>query len=335
MRGLPRRFPGRSGALSAALALSTVAMVAAGVEPAAAQADAYPSKPSRIVVGFAPGGATDLLARVVAGKLSERLGQPVVVENRPGAGSLVAGEVVARAPPDGYTLLMGPSGPMVFAPAVYSKMPYDSIKSFVPIGIIAAYPLVLVVGADQPVKSVADLIAYTKANPEKSNYASASPLFQLSTELFKTRTGSLAEHVPFKGSLEGATAMMKGEVLMALIDPSTVVPFIKSGKLRLLAHSGKGRNEEFPDTPSLESLGIDVVVDVFSGVLAPAGTPTTIVERLEREMAAIRRMPDVIERLKSLGVPVAGSSAKHFSEVIAREIPMWTAVAKAAKIKLD
>lgn len=322
--------------LSTCLAAAAMLLAAFGGS-VAAQTDTvgYPSRPSRLIVGFAPGGATDLLARVVAQKLAERLGQPMVVENRPGGGGLLAGEIVSRAAPDGYTLLMGPSGPIVFAPAVYSKLPYDSIRSFTPIGIVAAYPLVLVVGADTPIRSVADLVAWSKANPAKANYASASPLFQLSTELFKTRTGAPIEHVPFKGSLEGTSALMKGEVLMALIDPGPVVPHVKSGKLRLLAHSGAGKNPEFPDTPSLRSLGVDVVVDVFSGVLAPAGTPAAIVERLERELAAIRKMPDVIERLQSLGLPVAESSSRHFAEVIAREIPMWTAVAKAANIKLD
>lgn len=320
----------RTAAILGALAVGTFAALSA-----AAQGDAYPSRPTRLLVGFTPGGATDVLARVVAQKLSERLGQPVVVENRPGGGGMLAGEAVARAAPDGYTLLMGPSGPTVFAPAVYSKVPYDSIKSFAPIGILAAYPLVLVVSASTPVKSVAELIAWANANPAKSNYASSSPLFQLSTELLKTRTGAKVEHIPFKGSPEGTAALMKGEVLMALIDPGTVVPHINSGKLRLLAHTGSARNPEFPDTPTLKEVGIDVVVEVFSGVLAPAGTPAPIIARLEKEMAAIRKMPDVIERLKSLGMPVAESSAAHFSEVIAREIPQWKAVAQAAKIKLD
>jgi tripartite-type tricarboxylate transporter receptor subunit TctC len=319
----------------AAALLATGVLAAIAVQPAAAQGDTYPSRPTRLLVGFTPGGATDVLARVAAQKLSERLGQPVVVENRPGGGGMLAGEAVARAAPDGYTLLMGPSGPTVFAPAVYSKVPYDTIKAFQPIGILASYPLVLVVSASTPVKSVAELIAWAKANPDKANYASSSPLFQLSTELFKTRTGASIEHIPFKGSPEGTSALMKGEVLMALIDPGTVVPHITSGKLRLLAHTGAGKNAEFPGTPSLKETGIDVVVEVFSGILAPAGTPAPIVARLEKEMAAIRQMPDVIERLKGLGMPVADSSAKHFTDVIAREIPQWKAVAKAANIKLD
>lgn len=305
---------------------------------AIAQTDAsagYPNRPSKLFVGFAPGGATDILARTIAQKLSERLGQPVVVENRPGGGGVLSGEIVSRAPPDGYTLLMGMSGPMVFAPAVYSKMPYDSTKSFTPIGIVASYPLLVVVSADKPIKSVADLVAYAKANPSKSNYASASPLFQLSTELFKAKTGAPIEHIPFKGSLDGTTAIMKGEVLTALIDPAPVVPHIAAGKLRLLAHTGVGANPEFPGTPSLKQAGVDVVVEVFGGLLAPVGTPAPIVARLESELAQIRKMPDVIERLKGLGMPVRESSAKDFAAVISREIPMWSETAKAANIKLD
>ena len=302
--------------------------------PAVAQTD-WPKQPLKLLVGFAPGGATDLLARALAQKLAERLGQPVVVENRPGGGSVVAADAVARSAPDGYTLLMGPSGPIVFAPAVQSKLPYDSVKSFTPIGIVAGYPLVLVIGAEQPIKSVAELVAYTKANPAKSNYGSSSALFQLATELFKTRTGSPVEHIPFKGSLEVTTAILKGELLMALIDPGPVVPHINSGKLRLLAHSGAGKSQDFPNAQSLKEQGIDVVVEVFSGVLGPAGLPAPIVERLEREFAEIRKAPDFIERLKSLSLPVAGSSSKQFAEVIARELPMWKDVAQKANIKVD
>lgn len=323
----------RRRALAACL-LATGATWLASAVAAVAQGE-YPSRPVRLIVGFTPGGTTDILARVVAQKMTERLGQPMVVENRPGAGSLVAGEIVARAQPDGYTLFMGPSGPVVFAPAVYGRMPYDSIKSFVPVGIIAAYPLVLVVNAGSPIKSVAELISWSKANPGKANYASSSPLFQLSTELFKTRTGAMFEHIPFKGSPEGVAALMKGEVLTALIDPGTVVPHIASGKLRLLAHTGPGKHQQFPGTASLKEQGIDVVVEVFSGVLAPAGTPAPIIARLEREMAEIRKMSDVIERLNGLAMPVSGTSGKQFADVIAREIPQWTAVAKAANIKLD
>lgn len=329
-----RAIAGTSIARRARLALAALA-VTAGAASAQTDAGGYPNRPSKLVVGFAPGGATDVLARTIAQKLSERLGQPVVVDNRPGGGGMLSGEIVARAAPDGYTLLMGMSGPVVFAPAVYSKVPYDSIASFAPIGLVASYPLLLVVNADMPIKSVADLVAYSKANPGKSNYASASPLFQLSTELFKSRTGAPIEHIPFKGSLEGTTAIMKGEVLTALIDPAPVVPQIAAGKLRLLAHTGPGPNPEFPDTPSLKAGGVDVVVEVFGGLLAPAGTPGTVIERLERELAVIRKMPDVIERLKGLGMPMRDSSAKDFADVIAREIPMWTATAKAANIKLD
>ncbi len=184
--------------------------------PAVAQP--YPSKPIRLVVGYSPGGGNDLIARIVATRLQSKLNQPVIVENKPGAQSIVAAELVAKAAPDGYTLLVAPSGPMTINPAVYSKLPYDPLKDFVPVTMLAEFPLLLVVGADQPVKSVKELVEYGRANPKLANYASSATPFQLASELFNARTGSKFQHIPYKGSGDAVQAVMAGQVLMALAE---------------------------------------------------------------------------------------------------------------------
>jgi len=313
-----------------------IALAAAASSPLVAQAQTdWPRQPSKIMVGFAPGGGNDVMSRVVGQKLSERLGQPVLVENRPGANGFIAAELVVRAPPDGYTLFSATTGTMVIAPSVYTKLPYDPLKSFVHLGITAAYPLVLVVDASRGIKSIADLVTYTKANPDKSNYGSTSPLFQLPTELFKTKTGARLEHIPFKGSTETATGMLTGQVLAAIIDPAPVLTHVKSGKLRLLATTGETRFAELPETPTLKEEGVDLTIETFMGFVAPAGTPPAVIKRYETALAEIRKMPDVAERLRGAGMPVAGSTAQDMKDTIAREIPLWTAVAKTANVKLD
>ena len=199
-----------AGALCAALAACLTASLP-GSGPAVAQQ--YPSKPIRLVVGYSPGGGNDLIARIVAARLQARLNQPVVVDNKPGAQSIVAAELVAKAAPDGYTLLVAPSGPMTINPAVYSRLPYDPQKDFVPVSLLAEFPLLLVVGADQPVKSVKELVEYGRANPKLANYASAATAFQLASELFNQRTDSRFQYIPYKGSGEMAQAVMSGQVL--------------------------------------------------------------------------------------------------------------------------
>ena len=324
--------------LAGATAVAVIEALAAAAPMARAQqgeAAGYPSKPIRIVVGFAPGGGNDIMSRTVGQKLGERLGQPVLVENRPGAGGFIAAELVARSAPDGYTLFSATTGSMVIAPSVYSKLPFDPLKSFTPVGITAAYPLVLVVDASRGIGSVSELVAYTQANPDKSNYASSSPLFQLPTELLKQKTGARIEHIPFKGSQEATGALLNGQVLMSIIDPGPVLPHVRSGKLRLLASTGAARFAELPETPTLKELGVDVTMDSFMGLVAPAGTPPAIIARLETELAAVRRMPDLVERMRAAGMPIAGGPAQEMRDAIARDIPLWTAVAKAANIKLD
>ncbi len=310
-------------------------MLAAAAPQALAQAD-YPKQPIKIVVGFTPGGSNDLLARLVAQKFGERMGQPGVVENKPGAGALIGTEFVARAAPDGYTLLMAPAGTLVINPAVYSKLPYDSIKSFAHIAVVATYPFLLSVNAGGPIKSVKDLIAFAKANPDKANYASTSTVFQLTSELFNSKAGVKFEHIPFKSGGEIVTAILSGQVTTAFADAGPALPQIKSGKLRALATSGAKRFAELPELPTMKEAGIDgVEVDGFSGLVAPAGTPAAIIKKLEAEVNAIIKLDDFQARLKQIGLVAGGGTGAEFAAMVARDIPKWTAVAKAANIKLD
>ena len=319
-------------AASASIAFGAAAPAAlAQADPAAG----FPNRPLKLVVGFGPGGANDIMSRIVGQKLSERLGQPVVIENKPGAGGFIAAEIVARAPPDGYTLLSATSGTFVISPAVYSKLPYDPIKSFAPIGMCISYSLILVVDGSRGINSLQDLVSFIKANPDKANYAGSSPLFQLATELFMARTGTRLEYIPFKSSQESTSGVLTGQTLMTIIDPGPTLAHIKTGKLKLLANAASQRTAEFPDTPTLKELGVDMSVEVFGGLVTTAGTPPAIVKRLETELIEIRKQPDTIEKLKAAGMPVGGSTAAAFAQDIESGIKMWKAVAEAAKIKLD
>ena len=320
------------------LAVAGTALVAL-YSTACAQGDpaaGYPKQPIKIVVGFTPGGSNDLLARIVAQKLGERLGQPAVVENKPGAGALIGTDFVVRAAPDGYTILMAPAGTLTINPAVYSKLPYDSLKSFEYIGLVATYPFLLSVNAAGPIKSVKELIAFAKANPDKANYASTSAVFQLTSELFNKKAGVKFEHIPFKSGGELVTAVLSGQVTMTFADAGPAMPQIRSGKLLALATSGEKRFAELPDLPTMKEAGIDgVEVDGFSGLVAPAGTPKAIVKKLEGEVDAIVKMTDVRDRMKQMGVVPAGGTGEAFRAMVARTIPVWVDVAKAANIKLD
>ena len=255
---------------------AAIALLGAAVLPGAALAQSYPSQPIRMIVGLAPGGSNDIIARVVAQKLHERLGQPAIVENKPGAGGTIAADLAARAAPDGHTLLVAPSGSMVINPAVYSKLPYDPLKSFELISNIALYHLVLSVSASQPIKSVKELVEWSKANPDKANYASTSAIFQLTTELFKQKTGSSFQHIPFKSGAELVTAVLSGQATMTFADAGPAMPQFKAGKLRPLASTGATRLPELPDVPTLAEVGIEgVVVEGFIGLAAPKGTPAS------------------------------------------------------------
>ena len=302
--------------------------------PAVAQP--YPSKPIRMVVGYSPGGGNDLIARIVAAKLQEKLGQPVVVDNKPGAASIVAAELVAKAAPDGYTLLMAPSGPMTINPAVYTRLPYDPAKDFAPISLLAEFPLMLVVGADQPIKTVRELIEFAKATPAKANYASSATPFQLASELFNQRTQSKFQHIPYRGSGDMAQAVVAGQVLMAIADTAPISGLIKGGKLRALAVTSPKRNAAFPDVPTMAEAGLpDLEIALWTGLVAPAGTPADVVAKLNAAIRDVLALPDVKAGLVNLTVEPRATSPDEYRALIARDAQRWKQVATTANIKVE
>jgi tripartite-type tricarboxylate transporter receptor subunit TctC len=313
-----------------------VALASAAIFAVAAHAQDYPTKPIRIIVGYTTGGGNDLIARLLAPKLSESVGQPVIIENRPGAQSIIAAELVAKAPPDGYTLLMGPTGPMAMNPATYSKLPYSPTRDFAPVSMIGQFPLFLCVSASLPVRSVKELVEYAKARPNDVNYASSAAAFQLATELFKQRTGTNFANIPYTGSGDSAAAVVSGQVTMTIADPPPITGHLKGGSLRALAVTAPQRHPAYPDVPTMAEAGVpDVDVSLWMGLFVPVGTPAPIVKRLNEEVARAVRLPDVRERLIALGVDPVGGTPEELARVLARDLEKWTAVAKAANIKSD
>jgi tripartite-type tricarboxylate transporter receptor subunit TctC len=308
-------------------------------EQASAQADAakdFPNRPVHVVVGFEAGGGNDIFARVIEPKLSEILKQPVVVDNKPGAGARLAAEFVAKAKPDGYTMMIAPSGAMVMAEAIYSHLNYDPQRDFVPITEIAHFPLVLVVSGKSPFKTIQDLVAYAKANPSKANYASTSPTFQLATELFKLRTGMPAEMVVYKSSAEMVMAVISGEVLCTFSDTPPVTGHLASGDVRVLAVTGPKRLADLPDVPTLQESGIkDATIEIWSGIFAPKATPPAIVAKLEAAATEAIKSSDVSTKLSNLGVEPSGMPGAEFGQVIERDLHQAIDVARAANVKID
>jgi tripartite-type tricarboxylate transporter receptor subunit TctC len=315
--------------------LARLALFLLATLPGVAAAQEYPSKPIRVIVGYSAGGGNDIIVRVMAPELSKGLGQPVIVENKPGAESIIAAELVAKASPDGYTLLMGPSGPMTINPATYSRLPYSAQRDFAPISMICAFPLVAVVNPQLPVRSVKELIDYAKANPGKANYASSAGIFRISTEMLKQKTGAQFEMIPYKGSGESVQAVIAGHVTVALVDPAPVAAALKAGTVRGLAVSTARRHPAWPDLPTFIEAGVDMEVPVWTAFFAPAKTPAAIVSTLQREIARVVQTPAVRERFAAMGLDPVGGSSEDLARQVARDIEKWTAVARAANIRND
>ncbi len=303
------------------------------VAPAMAQ-DAYPTKPIRILVGYAAGGGNDIIVRVMQPEMQKGLGQPVVIENKPGAQSIIAAELAARAPADGYTLFMGPSGPMTINPATYAKLSYSPTRDFAPISMICEFPLIVTVDAKLPVRSVKELIAYAKANPGKSNYASSAGIFQITTELFKQKTGTAIEMIPYKSSGESVQALLAGQVMMTIVDPPPATGALRGGTLRGLAVTSGQRHPAWPDLPTMAEAGVpDMEVPVWTAFFAPAKTPPAIVARLQQEVARVVQTPEVRSRFAEMALQPVGGSSEDLGRRVAADIEKWTAVAKAANLK--
>jgi tripartite-type tricarboxylate transporter receptor subunit TctC len=301
-----------------------------------APAQQYPNKPIRIIVGFAAGGGNDIIVRVLAPRLTEALGQSIIIDNRPGAQGIIAAELAAKASSDGYTLLMGPVGTMAMNPAIYSKLPYSPLGDFAPITMIGSFPLLLVVNPGIGVKSVKELIDYAKARPDKSNYASSAAPFQLSSELFNQKTGARLVHIPYKSSGESVNAVIGGQVTMTIADPPPVVGQLKAGRVRALAVTSTARHPSWPDLPTMAEAGAPgIEVTLWTGFHAPAKTSTAIVKQLRDHVARVLNLPDIIERLAATGIDPAGNTSEEFRRIIAADISKWTAVAKAANIRAD
>ncbi len=298
----------------------------------------WPSRPVRIIVPFAPGGATDIPARLLAPKLSEALGQPVVVENRTGAGGIVGIQAAAQSPPDGYTLLMATNAEVVMHPSIYPKLPYDPLKDLVPISIMLESPMLLVVPASSPFNSVADLVAAAKAKPGAVTYSTAGTgsTSHVLTEMLAQQAGVQLLHVPYKGGAPASAAVSSGEVAVALLNLGSALNFVKGGKAKALAVTSAKRNPNFPEWPTAVEAGVPGFVEhIWIGMAAPAGVPRPIIERMSAEVAKALRAPDVRERLVQLGNEPLGTTPDEAAARIKREFPRYQSVIKAANIRAD
>jgi len=315
--------------------LAVAALAAAAAQPAGGQAD-YPTRPVRLIVGFAAGGGNDLFARLVGQKMSEYLGQSVVVENKAGAGGRLAVDFVKNQPADGYTVMVAASGQMAIAAAIYPKLSYHPIRDFVPLTMIASFPLILAGPMDDAIKSVKDLVAFGKANPDKSNYATSSPAFTITTELFKLKTGMPGVAVPYKSSNEMMLSIAGGQTLFAIADGPPTVPLVQGGKIRALAVTGPERSSELPGVPSMAEAGYpEVNIGLWSGLFVSVNTPPAIVKKLDDAARRALANAGVREKLKAMAVDPGGGPGEEFRTRIEGDIKLFADVAKAAKLQFE
>jgi len=302
-----------------------------------ALAQPYPSKPVRLIVGFPPGGGTDIMARLLAAKLPELLGQPFVVENRPGAATNIATEHVVRSAPDGYTILVT-TATMAMNPSFYKKLPFDVLRDLAPVSIFSDSPNVLVVRAGLAAKDVGEVVALARAKPGVLNYSSAGTgtTQHMTGELFKLRTGTDIVHVPFKGTGPSLTTLIAGDVDMTFANIPVILPHVRAGRLRALAVAGDKRSELMPGVPTMKEAGVDgVEVTIWYGVLAPAATPRGIVDTLAAAVIKAARSPDIRSRLLEQGAEPIGNTPEEFAKQLREEVARWTKVVAASGIRVD
>jgi len=303
-----------------------------------ASAQAYPTKPVSLLIAFPPGGPSDVLSRIVGKKLEQILGQPFIMDNRPGAGGNIAAEAAANAPADGHTILMGNNSILATNAALYKKVNFDPEKDFVPISLVGSQANILVVNPDVPAKTMAELIALLRANPGKFNYASSGhgAAAHLAAELFKAEAKVDIVHVPYKGAAPALTDVIAGHVQIMFATAASVVPHIQSGRVRALAVTPLKRTAVFPDLATIDELGLKGFdATTWHGLVAPAKTPRDIVVRLHRATVEALNDPAVRKSLTDLGVDIVGNTPEEFAAYIKAEIPKWTAIVKASGAKLD
>src|SRR5688572_16161396 len=299
---------------------------------------AFPDKPVRFVIGFTPGGPSDILARAVGQKLAERWGQQVVIENRPGAGGNLAAEAVAKSAPDGYTWLLGNNSILATNHALYRKLPYDPVKDFAPVALVAVQPNILVVHPEVKAHSVMDLVALAKQSPGKMNYASsgAGAAAHLAGELFKTMAGVDIVHVPYKGAQPALTDLIAGQVQLMFATSASVIPYVKAGRLRALAVTTAQRSPSVPELPTVSEAGLaGFEATTWHGVVVPSATSSALVQRLNQDINGVLKEKDLSERLAGLGAEVLTGTPRDFADYIAREIPKWTKVVKDSGATAD
>lgn len=325
-------------ALACAVAAAGLAAGDLAAQPASTgSGQAYPSRPIRVIDAYPPGGSTDIVARIISAKFQESTGQPWVIDNRPGAQGIIGSEVVARAVPDGYTLLMF-TGSMTVHPSIYAKMPYDLLRDFAPVTLTSATTNILVVHPTVPATSVKELIALARAKPGLLNYSSAGigSTTHMAMELFKNMAGVSFLHVPYKGGAPAVLDLVGGHVDLGFAPLPVMLPYIKSGRVRPLAVSTAKRSGAVPDTPTVAEAGIPgFEVALSQGVLAPAATPRDVIVKLNVEIVRILGLPEIRERLLGLGAEPVGNSSEQFAAFLKKDIALWAKVVKDAKIPLQ
>jgi tripartite-type tricarboxylate transporter receptor subunit TctC len=314
---------------------SWIVLAALCALPAAAQN--YPSRPIRLVVGFAPGGGVDINARMLAPRLAEYLGQQVLVENKPGAGTNIANEFVARSAADGYTLLINTAA-VAINMSLYRNLPFDTLRDFAPVSVFSESPNVVVVNAKLPVANVKDLVDLARKSPGKLNYSSAGvgTTQHLSAELLKLRTNTLIVHIPYKGTAPSLTGLIAGEVDLTFANIPAIQAHVKSGRLRALATTGARRDAQLPDVPTMKEAGVEGVdVTVWYGVLAPAATPREIVHTIAAAVTRATRDPDTRKRMLEQGADPVGSTPEEFGKLLREEVARWAEVVKVSGARAD
>jgi tripartite-type tricarboxylate transporter receptor subunit TctC len=315
----------------------TIVLISLLAAAGAALAQAYPSRPVRLVVGFPPGGGVDINARLLAPKLSEYLGQQVFVDNKPGAGTNIANEFVAKSAPDGHTLLVNTAA-LAINMSLYRNLPFDALRDFAPISMFSESPNVLVVPAKLPVANVKELVALAKRSPGKLNYSSAGvgTTQHLAAELLKLRTGTYIAHIPYRGSAPSLTALIAGEVDFSFANIPAIQAHVKSGRLRALGTAAAKRDPQLPDVPTMKEAGVDgVEVVVWYAVFAPAGTPREIVDKLADGVIRATRDPEVRRRLIEQGAQPVGNKPDEFAKLLREEVARWAEVVKISGARAD